>query len=96
MGEVRTNYYLRFAAVDQPGVLSAISGVLAREGISILSVVQKGRMLAGGAVPVVMVTHEAREAGIQNALAELDSLPVTAGKTQLIRIQDESIKDHNL
>ena len=43
-----------------------------------------------------MMTHEAREAGIQAALKEIDALPVTQGKTQLIRTEDESIKDENL
>lgn len=96
MAEIVTNYYMRLTAVDRPGVLSAVSGVLGENGISILSVVQKGRRGAGEGVPVVMMTHEAREAGIQEALKEIDALPVTLGRTQLIRTEDESIKDANL
>jgi len=96
MEDVFTNYYLRFSAMDMPGVLSKISGILAKFGISILSVVQKGRQREGGAVPVVMVTHEAQERGVRMALAEIDDLPIMAGKTQLIRIEDRAIKDANL
>jgi homoserine dehydrogenase len=92
MEETLTNYYLRFTAVDRPGVLSAISGVLARHDISILSVVQKGRREEPG-VPIVMMTHEAREGGVRRAIEEIEALPVTVGRTQLIRIEDESLKD---
>ncbi|MGQ9857258.1 MAG: homoserine dehydrogenase, partial [Thermodesulfobacteriota bacterium] len=94
MEDILTNYYLRFTAVDQPGVLSAISGVLARHDISILSVVQKGRRAQSG-VPIVMMTHEAREGAIREALKEIEDLPVTMGKTQLIRIEDDSLRDSN-
>lgn len=92
MEEVVTNYYLRFTAVDKPGVLSAISGVLARHDISILSVVQKGRRTSPG-VPIVMMTHEAREGAVRKALREIESLPVTVGRTQLIRVEDEALKE---
>jgi len=94
--DIRTNYYLRFSALDRPGVLSKISGILAKYGISILSVVQKGRQIEGGAVPVVMMTHEAEERGARKALSEIDELPITAGKTMLIRIEDKAIQDKSL
>jgi homoserine dehydrogenase len=45
-GRVLSEYYLRFSVLDQPGVLSNISGVLGRYNISIASVIQKGRQWA--------------------------------------------------
>lgn len=87
IAEVVTNYYLRFAAVDRPGVLSQISGILAKYNISIAAVIQKGRGRRG-AVPVVMLTHQAQEAAIQRALAEIQQLEVIREKTKLIRIED--------
>ncbi|MGH7168605.1 MAG: homoserine dehydrogenase, partial [Nitrospiraceae bacterium] len=42
MEEIATFYYTRFMVQDRPGVLSQISGVLGRHGISISSVLQKG------------------------------------------------------
>jgi homoserine dehydrogenase len=56
--EIVTQYYFRFAALDQPGVLSKISGILGNYHISIESVHQKGRK-SSGAVPLVMLTHPA-------------------------------------
>ncbi|GAB6062912.1 homoserine dehydrogenase [Deferrisoma palaeochoriense] len=84
--EVVCQYYLRFTALDRPGVLSKISGVLGSYNISIESVVQKGRD-AGQAVPLVIMTHEAREADVRQALGEIDSLGVTLGRPSLIRIE---------
>ena len=79
---------MRFSAIDRPGVLSKISGVLGDQEISISSVIQKGREI-GGAVPIFMLTHEAKEANVQNALKEIDNLPITLDKTVLIRIEDK-------
>ncbi len=84
--EVVCQYYLRFTALDKPGVLSKISGVLGEYGISLESVVQKGRD-AGQAVPLVMMTHEAREEDVRHALGEIESLGVTDGAPALIRIE---------
>ena len=93
MDDIVTNYYFRFSALDRPGVLSKISGILGSRNISIASVIQKGRIPDGaGAVPVVMTTHKAREKDVQMALNEIDQLDVVGGKTILIRIEDDRIK----
>ena len=86
--DLLTRYYLRFSAVDRPGVLSAISGILGNYGISISSVIQKGRQVTE-AVPIFILTHEAREANVRKALKEIDALPVTAGDTIILRIEDK-------
>jgi homoserine dehydrogenase len=81
-------YYMRFSALDRPGVLSKISGVLGKNEISIASVIQKGRGVSE-AVPVVMMTHEARERNVRRALREIDEMDVILDKTMLIRVEDE-------
>jgi homoserine dehydrogenase len=90
MDAIRSAYYLRVMVQDSPGVLAQVAGILGRHEISILSVLQKGR---GGdeAVPVVMMTHEARERDMRAALAEIDSLPVVAVGTTMIRVESGSI-----
>ena len=84
--EVLTPYYLRFTALDRPGVLSHISGILGAHEISIASVIQKGRMVKE-AVPIVMMTHEAKERNIQHALSEINTLDIIRAKTTLIRVE---------
>ncbi len=86
MDELVINYYFRFSAMDRPGVLSKISGILGSHHISIASVIQKGRQVKGS-VPVVMMTHEARERDVRLALAEIDELPVVTAPTRLLRVE---------
>ena len=90
MDEIVTHYYFRFAALDRPGVLSKISGVLGSHDISIQSVQQKGRK-TNGSVPVVMVSHRAKEVDVQKALTEIYNLDVVSDKPVLIRIEDEQL-----
>ncbi len=85
--ELDSQYYFRFSAEDRPGVLSKISGILGKHQISIQSVHQKGRDVVG-AVPVVMITHEAKEAAVRTALSEIDKLDIVKDSTMLIRIED--------
>jgi homoserine dehydrogenase len=89
--ETVSRYYLRFSAIDKPGVLSKISGILGRNSISIYSVVQKGRHILGGMVRIFMLTHEAKEADLQKALKEIDRLAMMKNKTMVIRIEDSEL-----
>jgi homoserine dehydrogenase len=81
---VSCKYYFRFTAQDQPGVLASISRILGDHRISIEAVIQKGRQ-DQGPVPIVMLTHEAREADVRKALAIIDGLAVIAEPTMFIR-----------
>jgi homoserine dehydrogenase len=90
--QISGHYYFRFSALDHPGVLSTISGILGQHGISIQSVHQKGRK-TDGAVPLVMLTHRAREKDVQQALEQIGRLDVVAAKPVLIRIEDQSLQD---
>jgi len=90
--EIRTYYYFRFAAMDRPGVLSKVSGILGDYDISIKSVHQKGRKTKGS-VPIVMLTHLAKEADVQKALSEIFNLDVVSDRPVLIRIEDENQED---
>lgn len=87
MEKVQCEYYLRFQVIDKPGVLSKISGILGAHSISISSVIQKGRK-EESAVPIVIVTHHAREKDLRAALDEADRLPVVLDRTRMIRIEN--------
>ena len=87
--DVLSAYYLCVFVLDQPAVLARITGILGRHGISISSVLQKGRHHAK-AVPVVMMTHEAREGSMQKALEEINALDVVVDDTRMIRVEESS------
>lgn len=86
MDDVLSMYYFRFSALDKPGVLSKISGILGKYNISIASVIQKGRH-ERRAVPLVVLTHKAREKDVVRAVKEINRLPIVAGKTMFIRVE---------
>ncbi len=87
MDDVVCEYYLRFMARDVPGVLGAIASVLGRSGISIASVIQKGR---GGkkTVPVIMRTHSAPERNLVRALERIERTPMVDARPAFIRIEE--------
>jgi homoserine dehydrogenase len=85
---VSSLYYFRFMALDQPGVLSQISGILGRHRISIAQVIQRGRK-EGGSVPLVIMTHTALERDIQKALVEIKGLSCITEEPVLIRVEGE-------
>jgi homoserine dehydrogenase len=86
MEEIRSLYYLRFMVIDRPGVLAQIAGELGRCGISISSMLQKGRR-EGQTVPIVIKTHTARERDVQTALAQINRMSFMSEPTTLIRIE---------
>jgi len=73
-------------AMDRPGVLAQVAGILGQRDISLVSVLQKERA-HGEAVPVVMMTHEARERDMRAALSGIDKLAVVAARTTMIRVE---------
>jgi homoserine dehydrogenase len=89
LGDLVGRAYLRFTAVDRPGVLAHITGALGEHGIGIESVIQKGRGHHGAPVPVLMQIHPAREAAVRRALSKIDRLPDVTAPTKLIRIEEE-------
>ncbi|MBM9537829.1 homoserine dehydrogenase [Desulfobulbus alkaliphilus] len=88
MEELYGPYYFRLTVLDQPGVLARISGILSRYEISIESVIQKGRKKVG-AVPLVIVTHSARESAVSAALDEISRLETVTAPVVKIRILEE-------
>ncbi len=85
--DVRCAYYLHFQVQDAPGVLARIASKLAARRISIAAVQQREQNDEGKPVPLVIVTHEAREADLRAAIGEIDADPTTLARTRLIRIE---------
>ncbi len=84
---VKSRFYFRFFVVDRPGVLSKIAGILGKRGISIQSVIQKGKK-DGEKVSVVIMTHEALEKSVRESLAEIDAADYVLDKTVSIRVEE--------
>ncbi len=85
-GDEHSPYYLRFMLQDRPGALAALSTALGEEGVSIHRMRQYGQ--GDHAVPVVIVTHDARRDGIDGALARIAALDVSRADPVAIRIEE--------
>jgi homoserine dehydrogenase len=79
-------YFIRLMVVDQPGVLADVTAILRDHGISLESMLQHGRK-PGEAVPIVLVTHETREASVSAALGPIAALEAVLETPALIRIE---------
>lgn len=87
MSEIETRYYLRITLADQPGVLAQIASALGEHLISISSVIQKESDPATQTAEVVIMTHPAREQGMQQALKEMEQLAVVREINNFIRVE---------
>ncbi len=83
---VETKFYIRFMAIDKPGILSRIAGILGKHGISIASVTQKVRRHAS-AVSVIMLTHYAKERMVRLALEKISKLSIVKSNPVAIRME---------
>jgi len=79
-------FYLRFQALDQPGVLAEIAARLARAGVSIESMIQRGRAL-GESVAIVMITHPCAPIAVESALKDIAASDKILGAPTLIHME---------
>lgn len=86
--DIISKYFIRLMVVDRPGILASISGVLGKKNISIASVMQEGRNEEGGAVPLIIITHETEEKRLREALVEIEKLNITFDKPAFLRIEE--------
>ncbi len=86
MADVESEYYLRLMVVDRPGVIAAITRILADHDISLEAVIQKARH-ATEAVPIVLLTHRTREGNLNSAIRGIEALDSVAGDAMIVRIE---------
>jgi homoserine dehydrogenase len=82
--------YLRFMIDDHPGVLAQIAGVLGQRGISIASVIQHEpeEESDGSVVPLVIMTHSAREGDMRRAIEQIDRFDSIRQASVRMRVLD--------
>ena len=83
----RCVHFIRMQAKDEPGVLSYVSGKLAEQGVSIASMVQKGKNDENECVQLIFLTHIASEKAVRAALAGMDNGLVIQGS--VIRVEGD-------
>lgn len=82
-----SKYYIRLVALDKPGVMSKITGVLGAEGISLVSVVQKEIM--GEYAEIVLITHNALTKNLFKALDKIGNLKEIDKVASVIKVEGD-------
>ena len=85
--EVQKRCYLRLTLADEPGAMAQVMNVLGGHSINVASVIQK-EMHPNGAVPVVILTEQAREADFCAAIETISSLAICKEEPLRMRLED--------
>ena len=83
--EIISRNYLRITALDVPGVMADITRILGKHEISISAITQH-ESKAAQAVPVVVMTHEAKDGSVAAAIGAIDKLKTITAPTVRIRV----------
>ena len=86
MADINSEYFLRLMVQDHPGVIAAITQILADHNISLEAVIQKCRHETD-AVPVVLLTHTTREGNLNTAISRIEALDSVEGNAMILRIE---------
>ncbi|MCP5043284.1 MAG: homoserine dehydrogenase [bacterium] len=89
LGDLVSRCYIRILALDRPGVLARITGALGENGVGIESIHQRAADPGARSVPIVLWTHEVREAAVRDALVAIDALAEVTAKSNVIRIEED-------
>ncbi len=91
MDDLHVRYYVRLSVLDRFGVLAKIANVFGEGQISIASVLQFDSDDERGLADLVIMTHPAREANMQEAATLLRQLDVVESLENLIRVEDYDV-----
>lgn len=86
--EIETQYYVRLAAKDRPGVLAAIATVFGDNKISIASAIQPEVDEKTKTAEIVIMTHPAKEKAMRKALTALEELDSVKEISNFIRVEE--------
>ncbi|ADJ27636.1 homoserine dehydrogenase [Nitrosococcus watsonii] len=87
MEEVKTAYYLRMRALDQPGVLAEVTRVFGEQNISIEAIIQKEPVAEENHVPIIMLTQPVLERNMNEAIRRIEDLAPIKGPVTRIRLE---------
>ena len=85
--EVNSRYYLRLNVVDKPGTLLQIADILAMLKIGISSVIQP-ESHEGECVPLILMTHDAPNSAMKQAIEKMKRLLVVKGPPVIFRVEN--------
>ena len=85
--DIDTSFYIRFAALDKPGVLSDITKIMADAGICIEAIIQREQPAGEDYVNVIILTNVTREKLLDAAVENIEQLETVRGNVSFIRVE---------
>ena len=85
--EIETSFYMRFSALDKPGVLSEITTIMGDSGISIEAIMQKEQPAGEDYVDVIIVTNVTQEKLLSTAVERIENLETVRDSIKFIRVE---------
>ena len=85
--DVETSFYIRFSALDKPGVLSDITKIMGDTGISIEAIIQREQPAGERYVNVIILTNVTKEKCLNEAVAQIEQLETVRGQVSFIRVE---------
>lgn len=85
--EIETTYYLRLTVEDKPGTLADITGILAKQNISIEALIQKEPKQGETRVSIIMLTQKTIEKEMDAAISAIENLSSVTGQVTRIRLE---------
>jgi homoserine dehydrogenase len=85
--DIETSFYMRFSALDKPGVLSDITTIMADSGISIEAIIQREQPAGEDYVNVIIVTNITQEKCLNGAVERIEQLETVRGNINFIRVE---------
>ncbi|MDG2411614.1 MAG: homoserine dehydrogenase [Halioglobus sp.] len=87
MEDVESPWYLRMEAQDKPGVMSRVTSLFSEQGISIEALIQKAPLEGQTLVSVIVVTNQARQGSVEEAVRAIEGLESIDGDVTCIRVE---------
>jgi homoserine dehydrogenase len=85
--EVESSYYIRLQAVDRPGVMATVSGIMGELDISIEAIIQKEPGEGETTVPLILLTRRVKEKAVAEAFRQFRDLDVIVGEPVRLRVE---------
>jgi homoserine dehydrogenase len=84
---VESSYYIRLQAVDRPGVMATVSGIMGELDISIEAIIQKEPGEGETTVPLILLTRRVKEKAVAEAFRQFRDLDVIVGEPVRLRVE---------
>ena len=82
-------YYLRIVVADKPGVMSEVTQILSKAGVSIEAIIQKEPQRGETQVSIVLITNIVRESVVNGVIADIEAKDFVA--TPVIKLRVETL-----